>query len=204
MYIFIILPVNNELIVKRDGPRPWNAKVFGSNGEEVARIIKGEGLTLKLHTNSGDEWLISNNVNGRARAFSRSFRKSNKDDNNNIATLSPNERIDTLTIQDNVFKHNGKFYMLANHPEGKKWQDHVNSAKRYISRLDNFPYSDLAEVELQHQSLRQKLKRFRGVPVGEASGLGITEQGHRVIVNNELADIALPLAVASYLMYSSA
>jgi hypothetical protein len=198
--------VNNELIVKRDGPRPWDAKVFGSNGEEVARIMKGGGLNLKLRSTSGDEWVISNNVNGRTRAFSLSFRKSNKDDdnNNNTTRLDPTERIDTLTIQDNIFKHNGKFYMLANHPEGKKWQDHVNSAKRYISRLDNFPYSDLAEVELQHQSLRQKLKRFRGVPVGEATGLGVSEQGHRVIVNDELGDIALPLAAASYLIYSSA
>ena len=194
--------MNNELIVKRDGPKPWDAKVFDSNGEEVARIIKGEGLTLKLHTNSGDEWLISNNVNGRARAFSRSFLKSNKDDN--TIMTSPDARINTLTILDNIFKHNGKFYMLANHPEGKKWQDHVSSAKRYISRLDNFPYSDLAEVERHDQSLRQKLKRYRGVPVGEASGLGKSEQGHRVIVNKELGDIALPLAVASYLMYSSA
>ena len=193
--------LDNELIVKRDGPRPWDAKVFNSNGEEVARIIKGEGLTLKLHTNSGGEWLISNNVKGRARAFSRSFLKSNKDD---TTMMSPDERIDTLTILDNIFKHNGKFYMLANHPEGKKWQDHVSSAKRYISRLDNFPYSDLAEVELHHQSLRDKLKRVRGVPVGEASGLGKSEQGHRVIVNKELGDIALQLAVASYLMYSSA
>src|ERR687883_357666 len=102
--VYIMLPVNNELIVKRDGPRPWDAKVFGSNGEEVARIMKGEGLNLKLRSTSGDEWVISNNVNGRTRAFSLSFLKSSKDDNNNnnnTNRLDQTERIDTLTIQDN-------------------------------------------------------------------------------------------------------
>ncbi|MFL6510534.1 MAG: hypothetical protein ACJ700_05035, partial [Nitrososphaera sp.] len=104
------------------------------------------------------------------------------------------------------FTHNGKFYMLANHPEGKSWNDYVNSPIRYISRLDNFPYSNVSEMEenKHHQSLRHKLKRFRGVPVGEASGLGAAAEGHQVKVNDELDDIGLFIAATSYLMYSSA
>jgi hypothetical protein len=55
-----------------------------------------------------------------------------------------------------------------------------------------------------HQHLRQKVKRFRGVPVGEASGLGATPEGHSVKVNDELDDIGLFIAATSYLMYATA
>jgi hypothetical protein len=55
-----------------------------------------------------------------------------------------------------------------------------------------------------HQSLRHKLKRFRGVPVGEASGLGAAPEGHKVKVNDELDDIGLFIAATSYLMFASA
>jgi hypothetical protein len=121
-------------------------------------------------------------------------------------TVKEKEGHALLIIQDNIFMHNGKFYMLANHPESKSWQDYVNSPVRYISRLDNFPYSNVSEMDesKHHQDLRQKLKRFRGVPVGEASGLGATPEGHRVKVNDELDDIGLFLAATSYLMYASA
>jgi hypothetical protein len=111
-----------------------------------------------------------------------------------------------LTVRDNIFKHDGKFYMLANHPEGKSWHDYVDSPVRYISRLDNFPYSNMAETDEKkhHQNLRDKLKRFRGVPVGEASGLGTSPEGHHVKIDLELENIGLFLAAASYLMYASA
>jgi hypothetical protein len=44
--------------------------------------------------------------------------------------------------------------------------------------------------------------RFREVPVGEISGLGI--QGHHVKVDKELEDIGLLIAARSYLIYSTA
>ena len=72
--------------------------------------------------------------------------------------------------------------------------------------LENLYNSIKAEIENEnkhHQNLRQKLKRFRGVPVGEASGLGATPEGHHVKVNDELDDIGLFLAAISYLMYAS-
>ena len=103
-----------------------------------------------------------------------------------------------LTIREHLFKYEGKFYMLTNHPEGKHWNGYL-SGIRYISRLDNFPYSDLTDLDYQ---IKHKLRRFRGVPVGEVSGLGI--QGHHVKVEKELEDIGLLIAASSYLIYSTA
>ena len=51
-----------------------------------------------------------------------------------------------LTIIEHLFKYRGKFYMLTNHPEGKHWNEYL-SGIRYISRLDNFPYSDLTDLD---------------------------------------------------------
>jgi hypothetical protein len=154
--------------------------------------------------------VLTNKIDGQHRRFSFSVREAEKKE------LKAGERRGKegggeegnplLIIHDNIFMHNGKFYMLANHPEGKSWHNHVNSPVRYISRLDNFPYSNISDLDenKHHQNLRHKLKRFRGVPVGEASGLGTTPEGHHVKVNDELNDIGLFLAAVSYLIYASA
>ena len=148
-----------------------------------------------LSKKDNQEWVLTNRIDGEHRRFSFSVRK-----------VDGREGEALLIVRDNVFKHNGKFYMLANHPEGRLWQHHVTSPIRYISRLDNFPYSDLYEMDenKHHQSLRNKIKRFRGVPVGEASGLGAAPEGHNVKVSDELDDIGLFVAATSYLMYASA
>ena len=83
-------------------------------------------------------------------------------------------------------------------PEGKHWNEYL-SGPRYISRLDNFPYSDLKEID---HHIKHKLRRFRGVQVGEVSGLGL--QGHHVKVDKELEVIGLLIAASSYLIYSTA
>ena len=72
--------------------------------------------------------------------------------------------------------------MLASHPEGKSWHSYTKSPIRYISRLDNFPYSDVTQKDenKRDQNLRQNLKRFRGVLDGKASGIGATPEGHHV------------------------
>ena len=88
--------------------------------------------------------------------------------------------------------------MLTNHPEGKHWNEYL-SGPRHISRLDNFPYTELAELD---HHIHHKLRRFRGIPVGEASGLGI--DGHHVRVDKELEDIGLLIAASSYLLYATA
>jgi len=194
--------------IKR-GPSRWNATIFSENGEEIAQIIKGEDPQFKLISKTENrEWVLTNRIGGQHRRFSFSVTEAEKKQTakEEEETGKEKEAHALLIIQDNIFMHNGKFYMLANHPESKSWQDYVNSPVRYISRLDNFPYSNVSEMEENnhHQDLRQKLKRFRGVPVGEASGLGATPEGHRVKVNDELDDIGLFLAATSYLMYASA
>ena len=194
--------MTSEFTVKK-GPTQWEAKIFSENGKEVAEIEKrrGEELEFRLFSKKDNqEWVLTNKIDGEHSRFSFSIRETEKQDGR------PREKDALLTVRDNIFKHNGNFYMLANHPEGKSWHNHVNSPVRYISRLDNFPYSDVSEMDenKHHQNLRQKLKRFRGVPVGEASGLGATPEGHHVKVNDELDDIGLFLAAISYLIYASA
>jgi hypothetical protein len=184
----------------KKGPTQWEAKIFSEDGKEIAEIKKrGEELEFRLLSKKGNQqWVLTNKIDGEHRRFSFSVREVEKQEGGQEDAL--------LTVRENIFKHNGKFYMLANHPEGKSWHNYVNSPVRYISRLDNFPYSDVSEMDENkyHQILRQKLKRFRGVPVGEASGLGATPEGHYVKVNDELDDIGLFLAAISYLMYASA
>lgn len=202
------LLLSSVFTIKR-GPSRWNARIFSENGEEIAQIIKGEDPQFKLISKTENrEWVLTNRIDGQHRRFSFSVTEAEKKQTAKAEeeTGKEKEAHALLIIQDNIFMHNGKFYMLANHPESKSWQDYVNSPVRYISRLDNFPYSNVSEMDenKHHQDLRQKLKRFRGVPVGEASGLGATPEGHRVKVNDELDDIGLFLAATSYLMYASA
>ncbi len=200
--------MSSEFTIKR-GPTQWDARIFSENGEEIAEIIKGEGLEFKLISQKDNrKWVLTNKVDGQHRRFSFSVREVEAKEVKTGERKGKEDEDDNalLIIRDTIFKHNGKFYMLANHPEGKSWHNYVNSPVRYISRLDNFPYPNVSEMDenKHHQDLRHKLKRFRGVPVGEASGLGTALEGHRVKVNDELDDIGLFLAATSYLMYASA
>jgi hypothetical protein len=179
--------LDSEYIIR--GPKAWSAKIF-LEGKEIAKISKGEDLTSKLISMDGRQWILTNNVHGEFRPFSISVIDSNKD--------KADTTREVLTIRDHVFKHRGKFYMLTNHPEGRPWHQYL-SGPRYICKLDNFPYSDLAELD--HHT-RHRLRRFRGVPVGEASGLG--KDGHHVKIDKELDDIGLFIAAASYLIYCTA
>jgi hypothetical protein len=175
------------------GPRPWEAKIFLDqvHGEEVAEIKKGEDRkSFKLiRKNDGLMWTLTKKVHGEFRPFSIAVLNQNRDNDINK---------EVLTIREHLFKYGGKFYMLTNHPEGKHWNEYL-SGIRYISRLDNFPYSDLIDID---HNIKHELLRFRGVPVGEVSGLGI--DGHHVKVEKELEDIGLQLAASSYLIYSTA
>jgi hypothetical protein len=201
--------MSSEFTIKKRGSTQWDARIFSENGEEIAEIIKGEGMEFKLISQKDNrEWVLTNRIDGQHRRFSFSIREAQRKEEVNAGEPRKEEEgnYPLLIIHDNIFMHNGKFYMLANHPEGKSWHNYVNSPVRYISRLDNFPYSNVSEMHenKHHQNLRDKLKRFRGVPVGEASGLGATPEGHHVKVNDELDDIGLFLAATSYLMYASA
>lgn len=183
----------------RKGPAQWQARIFSESGSEVAEIDKEDQIGFRLRSKKDNHhWILTNRIGGEHRRFSFAVMDA--------GAQKDGEKQALLMVRDNIFKHNGRFYMLANQPEGKSWSDYVNSPVRYISRLDNFPYSDVSEMEgnRDHQNLRHKIKRFRGVPVGEATGLGAASEGHHVKVNDELDDIGLFLAATSYLMYASA
>jgi hypothetical protein len=175
------------------GPKPWEARVYlEEGGEEIAKIKKAEDQkSFKLLAKDGREWILTKSIRGKFRPFSISVIEQGKDNDKDDREV--------LTIIEHIFKHGDSFYMLTNHPEGKHWDEYL-SGPRYISRLDDFPYSDMHELDYH---IKHKLRRFRGIPVGEASGLGI-QDGHRVRINDELKDISLPLAVSSYLLYSTA
>lgn len=155
----------------------------------VAGISKQDDMSFRLKTTSGREWLLTNKVDGKRRPFSLAV----------FEVENEGQGPEVLKIVNHLFSHKGRFYMMGNHPEGKHWNEYLDS-KRYISRLDKFPFSDVSEVS-GHSTPRLK-KFMRGVPVGEAEGLGT--HGHMVRVDRELEDIAVILAAASYLMYASA
>ncbi|MEO9294322.1 MAG: hypothetical protein ABI347_01835 [Nitrososphaera sp.] len=183
-----------DFVIKKSGK--FDAEIF-SEGSKVAEIKKkeendGEGGPQQylLAHSDGRKWLLSNSVHGEPRPFSFSVRKPDSGE--------------VFVVRDQLFKHNGRFYMMANHPSGRHWSDHVKSPVRYIGRLDGFPYPELEQVDYHDRDLRDKIKRLRGTPVGQASGLGIEEKGHRVHVDSELEDAGLFIAAISYLIYASA
>lgn len=191
--------MSSEYVIKKE-PKQLEAKVF--LGKEEIAEIKQEDLNFKL-TRLKDkmEWLVTNLVHGEHRPFSFSVRK--------LGTKSTSQYTDSndlneiFVIRDQLFKHAGKFYMLSSHPEDKSWNEYVNSSIKYICRLDDFPYSELSDVDYHHYTLQDKIKRLRGKAVGEASGLGMEERGHHVRLDNELEDIGLFIAAISYLLYAS-
>lgn len=174
----------SEYLVKRTG-QPWDAVIYLA-GSQVGSIRKGDNLSYVLASKDGREWKMEARVHGEVRPFS-------------LAIFADGSHpSDVLTISDHLFKHKGKFYMLTNSPEGRPLADFA-LGKRYICRLDNFPFSDLREVD--HET-KGRIDRYRGVPVGEMDGLGT--EGHKVTLSAELEDIGLQLSAASYLIYATA
>lgn len=199
----------SEYVVKKF-PAPLEAKVF-LGGKEVAEIERNNDSTFTLTRQSDSKkWVLSNRVHGQPRPFSLSVREAGAQDmagkssHHDYLDLDDHSG-DILTINRHVFRHDGKFYMMTNKPAGHSPQSYLKGP-RYISRLDNFPHEQLAEVGVhdRHGGSSHRLKRFRGVPVGEATGLGISDTGHRVKVGAELEDIGLFVAASSYLMYAMA
>jgi hypothetical protein len=171
------------------------AKIF-SGQVEIAEIKKGVDLSFRLiNHRDKNEWVLTNMVHGERRPFSFSVHQNGKKSHTLLEPI--------FVMRDQLFEHDGKFYMIANHPEGKVWSEHVKSPVRYIGRLNNFPFSKLSDIDHEHYTLRDKIKRFRGTPVGEASGRGTEDEGHRVKLDSELDDIGLFIAAISYLLYAS-
>jgi len=180
-----------DYIVKETG-KPWRARIYVDD-EEIAEVRVREDLTYVLTAKNGNEWTLSARVRGEIRPFSMTVNYAATHDT--PVTTSSTE---VLTIRDHLFLHNGRFYMLASTPEGRPLRDFL-LGKRYICRLDTFPFSDLTEIDSETLS---RLRRIRGTPVGELEGLG--RDGHRVHLATELDDIGLPLVASCYLLYSAA
>lgn len=195
----ITVRVALEFVVKKE-PEQGGARIF-SGGKVVAEIKKDDQSTRLVNSKDRLEWKLSNKVHGEYAPFSYSVRKPRNTPDANDEDAAKDE---VFVVRDQLFKHKGSFYMLANFPEGKPWDEHVRSTVRYISRLDGFPYPELSKVDYQDRDLRDKTKRLRGVAVGKAFGLGIEEGGHHVRLDSELDDVGLFVAAISYLIYASA
>ncbi|MDG7007714.1 MAG: hypothetical protein JRN06_05680 [Nitrososphaerota archaeon] len=169
--------------VRRSG-RPADA-VIRRGGEEVA-TLRGEGnLLFRLESKANESWVLDPRVHGEVRPFSM----------NVTAPGSKGEAI--LTIRNHVFFHGAKAFMLTSIPEDVHPADHV-FGKRHVNRLENFPFSRLEDIDLQTWG---RLRMQRGISVGTFDGLGTDE--FRVTISQELEDIGLQLAAASYLLYST-
>lgn len=204
----------SDFIVKKaaKGSGQPDAIIFSGN-EKIAEIKKekNKGSFRLVNLKNGLEWLLANDVHGELRPFSFSIRKVageyRQDKHENIDTKASQEDKEVFVIREQLFKHKGNFYMLAGHPQGKDWNEHIHTPVRYINRLDDFEVGDdlnLSQIDYQDRDLRDKIKRLRGTAVGEAFGLSIEERGHHVRVDEELADVGLFIAAISYLIYASA
>lgn len=172
-----------QYTVRRSG-RPSDA-VIQREGEEVA-TLRGEGnLLFRLESKAKGSWVLDPRVHGEVRPFSM----------NVTASDSKGEAV--LTIRNHVFFHNAKAFMLTSIPEDVHPADHV-FGKRHINRLEKFPFSRLEDIDLQTWG---RLRSQRGVSAGTIDGLGVDE--FRVALSQELEDIGLQLAAASYLLYST-
>ena len=69
---------------------------------------------------------------------------------------------------------------------------------KHICRLTNFPFSHPDQIDAE---AKNRLKKHRGVSVGEIFGLG--SRGFHVKLEDEVNEIGLPLAACAYLIYSS-
>jgi hypothetical protein len=159
---------------------------FGNRLTAELRKLDNERYTLS-HQNQG--WILNKKVDGQVRPFSVVASKSTGDD------LMEAEEV--LKIKDHIFTQNGFFYMLGGMPEGRIPKHHLMGSK-YICRLTNFPFSHHDQIDAE---TRNRLKKYRGVPVGEFYGLG--SNGFHMKLDEELNETGLPLAASTYLIYSS-
>jgi hypothetical protein len=191
--------MSSTFVVKKRS-RDLEAIIYSAE-ERVAKIVKNEGFSFKLiEFKSNREWVLTNFVDGERRPFSYAVLNEAKTSSDKDSGVSGEEE---FVVREQLFNYKDKFYMLASHPTKRSWTDYVNNPTRYICRLDKFPYASLSDVDHGHYKLRHKIKRLRGTPVGEASGLAQHEDGHRVSVDKEIADIGLFIAAISYLLYAS-
>jgi hypothetical protein len=180
-----------EYIVKQPDS-PADAVISQDEGEVGRLHVERKGI-FKLLGNENQSWALFNHIDGAIRPFSIIVFFVN--DKYSSENRSSKEYV--LKIKDNLFHHNGKFYSFGGIPEGRLPKDHLMGSK-IICRLVNFPFSTLEDVDLE---TKHHLRRYRGIYVGEFFGIGST--GFHVKLEEELADIGLPLTASTYLLYST-
>ena len=171
-----------EYLVKRTGV-PHHAEIQ-QDGRIVAHLEETTNVDSLLTTNDGKKYYFSPRVYGRIHPFSLTIEEEN------------DVRKTILKISGHLFAYRGNVYIIGGIPEGKSPKDIGNT--KYVCRLVNFPFNDVDKIDLH---VREKLGRYRGVDVGELTGLG--RRGHKVTLGQELGQISLPLAVSCYLLYST-
>ncbi|MDA4111610.1 MAG: hypothetical protein OK439_03665 [Thaumarchaeota archaeon] len=172
-----------EYVVKRKG-RPHIAEVL-QGGKIIADLDESKDFVSVLTTMNGRTYYFTPRVDGKIIPFSIMVYESND-----------SQRKTILKIKGNCFSHGGQMYMIGAIPEGKSAKDIGRS--KYICRLVNFPFDDMDKIDMH---VREKLGRYRGIEVGQLSGLGSI--GHKITLDEELEEISLPLSVSSYLIYST-
>ena len=149
---------------------------------QLKRLEKGEA---RLLSNDGKSFRISNVVNGHVRPFS-------------LQIIDEESDKAALTVKDHLFSCGGTIFMIGNVPESRTYRDTLSGPK-YIAELPNFPFSDLDEVDPE---TKNRLRRHRGIQVGEMSGIG--EYGHIVKLEGKLEGIGLLVSVACCILYTTA
>ena len=156
------------------------------HGKAIAHLqTKGNDVS-SLETLTGRIWEMTRRVDREIRPFSLLIRTASKASQNFI-----------LKIKDHLFAYGGKMYMFGAVPEGTGPHLHLRGTK-FIGRLDGFPFQDPDQVDLE---TKNRLKRLRGVPVGEFTGIG--KKTHLVKLEKELEPIGLQLAAACFVLYST-
>jgi hypothetical protein len=182
-----------EYIVKRTGA-PGEATIE-KEGKIIGDIHPISGLFVVVDRTSRKTFKLTPRVDGEVRPFSMIAYETTDDDQEYGNRISGRE---VLKIKNKLFWHNGNIYLMNSVPEGSLPREHITGS-RFISKLVNFPYSSDQEIDPETW---ERLGRHRGQQVGELSGLGRVD-GHKVKLASELEDIGVPLAAASYLIYST-
>lgn len=152
------------------------AAVFDDSGNKIALLFRNSDGTYSLKSDQLGEYILSRSINGEMRPFSVLVKRGGEP---------------VLKIRERMFSHNGATYIISNVPESKP-RSHYQSGPKFISKLENYDAEDPA-------STVRSERRLRGTHVGEISGIG--SSGHKVVINSpELSDIALFLAVSSFLI----
>jgi hypothetical protein len=170
-----------------------SAKILQDNKERgMLKKTDSHGifdLESKGEATQKENWKLTSKVDGEVRPFSIVCYKVGS---------KGHEELD-LKIKDHIFSHGNDFYSIGEAvPVGASPRDSISGSK-FICRLVNFPFSKIEDVDWE---TKHRMKRHRGIPVGEIHGLG-ADGYHVKIYGNELSDIGLPLAASTYLLYTT-